>query len=105
VTYILGAAAYALVTGFGYAAFMALALDLVGSDLAAGGTLFTLLTAALNIPVVYMLRLDGLGHARFGIRGMLATDGLANAAAAIVLLMLLSRATSIRAFASEARGR
>ena len=101
ITYILGAATYALVTGFGYAAFMALALDLVGSDLAAGGTLFTLLTAALNIPVVYMLRLDGLGHARFGIRGMLATDGLANAAAAIVLFALLSRATSYRTAAAK----
>lgn len=88
-TYIAGAAAYALATGFGYAAFMALALDLVGGDAAAGGTLFTLLTAAVNIPVVYMIRLDGLGHAHFGVRGMLAADGLANASAAIVLLIVL----------------
>jgi len=88
-TYIVGAAAYAVATGFGYAAFMALALDLVGGDAAAGGTLFTLLTAALNIPVVYMIRLDGLGHARFGVRGMLAADGLANVCAAIVLLIVL----------------
>jgi hypothetical protein len=90
-TYIIGAAAYALVTGFGYAAFMALALDLVGSDMLAGGTLFTLLTAALNIPVVYMLRLDGLGYGRFGIRGMLGADALGNVLAAIVLVMLLAR--------------
>ena len=88
-TYIAGAAAYALATGFGYAAFMALALDLVGADAAAGGTLFTLLTAAVNIPVVYMIRLDGLGHAHFGVRGMLAADGLANAFAAILLLIVL----------------
>lgn len=90
-TYMIGAAAYALVTGFGYAAFMALALDLVGSEMAAGGTLFTFLTAALNIPVVYMLRLDGLGYGRFGIRGMLGADALGNVAAAIVLVMLLAR--------------
>ena len=96
-SYIIGAAAYALVTGFGYAAFMALALDLVGSDLAAGGTLFTLLTAAVNIPVVYMLRVDGLGHARFGIRGMLAADALGNLVAAILLVMLLARCQPRRA--------
>lgn len=88
-TYIGGAAAYAVATGFGYAAFMALALDLVGADAAAGGTLFTLLTAAVNIPVVYMIRLDGLGHAHFGVRGMLAADGLANTGAAILLLIVL----------------
>ena len=88
-TYIGGAAAYAVATGFGYAAFMALALDLVGGDAVAGGTLFTLLTAAVNIPVVYMIRLDGLGHAHFGVRGMLAADGLANASAAILLLIVL----------------
>ncbi|HEY2853851.1 MAG TPA: MFS transporter [Gemmatimonadaceae bacterium] len=88
-TYIAGAAAYAMATGFGYAAFMALALDLVGGEAAAGSTLFTLLTAALNIPVVYMIRLDGLGHARFGVRGMLAADGLANAVSAILLLVVL----------------
>jgi PAT family beta-lactamase induction signal transducer AmpG len=88
-TYIVGAAAYAVATGFGYAAFMALALDLVGGDAVAGGTLFTLLTAAVNIPVVYMIRLDGLGHAHFGVRGMLAADGLANACAAILLLVVL----------------
>jgi hypothetical protein len=68
---------------------MALALDLVGGEAAAGSTLFTLLTAALNIPVVYMIRLDGLGHARFGVRGMLAADGLANAVSAILLLVVL----------------
>ena len=88
-TYIVGAAAYSIATGFGYAAFMALALDLVGGDAAAGSTLFTLLTAAVNIPVVYMIRLDGLGHARFGVRGMLAADGLASGVSAILLLVVL----------------
>jgi hypothetical protein len=83
-------------TGFGYAAFMALALDLVGADARAGGTLFTLLTAAVNIPVVYMIRLDGLGHAHFGVRGMLAADGLANACAAIGLLLVLRLYSPVR---------
>jgi MFS family permease len=90
-TYVVGAIVYALLTGFAYAAFMALALQLVGSKLAASGTLFTFFTAAVNVPVVYMLKLDGLGHAHAGARGMLATDGIANGVFAIVLLILLGR--------------
>jgi hypothetical protein len=90
-TYLVGGAMYALVTGFAYAAYMALALELVGAVSTANSTLFTFFTAAVNVPVVYMLRVDGTGHARFGVRGMLAADGIANAVAAILLLVLITR--------------
>jgi MFS family permease len=88
-TYFLGAAGYAFSTGVGYAAFMALALQLLGTENAASGTRFTLFTAAVNVPVVYMLRLDGLGHAHFGVRGMIAADGLANLTFALLLFLIL----------------
>jgi MFS family permease len=94
-TYLIGAGTYALCTGAGYAAFMALALELLGSDPAASGTLFALFMAASNVPIVYMLRLDGLGHRHFGVRGMLVTDGAANAVFGVVLLMLLARASRV----------
>jgi MFS family permease len=87
-TYVLGAAAYALATGFGYAAFMALAFQLTGDDASAGGTRFTLFMAAANAPVVYMLRLDGWGHGHFGVRGMLAVDAAANALFGVTFLFL-----------------
>lgn len=90
-TYVIGAAMYALCTGAAYAAFMALALELLGSDRTASGTMFTLFMAAANVPVVYMLRLDGLGHRLFGVRGMIVTDAAANAVFAVGLLMLLAR--------------
>ena len=90
-TYLIDAAVYALLTGFAYAAFMALALELVGTKTNASGTLFTLFTAAVNAPVVYMLRIDGIGHAHFGVRGMLAFDGIANGVFAIILLIVLRR--------------
>jgi MFS family permease len=51
-TYLLGAAAYALATGFGYAAFMALAFQLTGTEAAASGTRFTVFMAAANVPIV-----------------------------------------------------
>ncbi len=88
-TYVVGASAYALATGIAYAAFMALALQLLGSDTAASGTRFTLFMAAVNAPVVYMLRLDGVGHAHFGVRGMLAVDAIANIAFGVLLLVIL----------------
>jgi MFS family permease len=87
VTYVAGAAAYALTTGFCYATFMSLALELVGSSTAASATRFTLFMAAVNVPVVYMLRLDGLGHAHAGVRGMIAVDALSNAVFGLVLLI------------------
>jgi MFS transporter, PAT family, beta-lactamase induction signal transducer AmpG len=107
-TYLAGAAGYALATGFGYAAFMALALELTGSNTIASGTRFTLFMAASNAPVVYMLRLDGWGHAHFGVRGMLAVDALANAVFGAIFLGVHCRADPIlpdRAGASSARRR
>jgi MFS transporter, PAT family, beta-lactamase induction signal transducer AmpG len=86
--YIAGAAAYALATGFAYAAFMALAFELLGTATAASGTRFTLFMAAVNVPVVYMLRLDGRAHLHFGVRGLLGMDALANAAFGLLLLMI-----------------
>jgi MFS family permease len=95
-TYVAGAAAYAFVTGFGYAAFMALALEVLGSETAASGTRFTLLMASSNVPVVYMLRLDGLGHAHFGVRGMLAADAIANATFGLLLIATIGWRRSAR---------
>jgi MFS family permease len=102
-TYLLGAAAYAFCTGIAYAAFMALALELLGSSEIASGTRFTLFTAAVNVPVVYMLRLDGLAHARYGVRGMLGSDALANAGFGLFLLLLLTRWRAPRALLVERR--
>jgi MFS family permease len=86
-TYVMGAAAYSLATGLGYAAFMALAFELTGTEPIASGTRFTIFMAAANAPVVYMLRLDGWGHAHFGVRGMLAVDAIANATFGVLFLI------------------
>jgi MFS transporter, PAT family, beta-lactamase induction signal transducer AmpG len=86
--FIAGAGAYALTIGICYAAFMALAFQLVGANSPASGTRFTLFMAAVNVPVVYMLRLDGWGHARFGVRGMIAVDALSNVVFGLLFLVL-----------------
>ncbi len=86
VTYVAGAAAYSLSTGFSYAAFMSLAFELLGPGGAASSTQFTVFMAAVNVPIVYMLRLDGFGYAHHGVRGMLSMDALANAVFGLVFL-------------------
>jgi PAT family beta-lactamase induction signal transducer AmpG len=92
--FLAGVASYALTIGFSYAAFLALAFQLVGANSAASGTRFTLYMAAVNVPVVYMLRLDGWGHARFGVRGMLAVDALSNVVFGLLFLTLVLVARS-----------
>ncbi len=86
--YLAGAASYALTIGFCYAAFMALAFQLVGANSPASGARFTVFMAATNVPVVYMLRLDGWGHAHFGVRGMLAVDALSNLVFGLLFLVV-----------------
>jgi PAT family beta-lactamase induction signal transducer AmpG len=91
--FVIGAAGYALTIGICYAAFMSLAFELVGSGTAASGTRFTLLMAAVNVPVVYMLRLDGFAHTHIGVRGMLVTDAMSNALFGALFMLLLSVVT------------
>lgn len=86
-TYAIGAAAYAFATGFCYAAFMSLAFTLLGRGQATSGTQFTLFMAAVNLPVAYMVRLDGIGHGHFGVRGMLGVDAAANGIFAVLFLI------------------
>ena len=90
VTFLLGTAGYALTLGVCYAAFMALAFQLVGKATTASSTRFTLFMAAVNVPVVYMLRVDGWAHSRLGARGMLATDSLSNLIFAGLFMMFLA---------------
>lgn len=89
-TYVVGAAGYALATGFCYAAFMSLAFELLGRGAATSGTQFTLFMAAVNLPVAYMVRLDGIGHGHFGVRGMLGVEAAANGLFAVLFLSLFA---------------
>jgi MFS family permease len=81
-TYIIGATTYLFVTGFCYAAFTALVLEVVGTGGPDGGqftaTRYTLFTAAGNLAISYTNYIDGKGADRWGTRGMLRTDAAAN---------------------------
>ena len=53
-------------------------VEIVGVDTLDASTLFSVLNAAVTIPVLYMIKLDGVGFSRFGTRGLLWTDAGAN---------------------------
>ena len=53
-------------------------VEIVGVETRDASTLFSLLNAIVTIPVLYMIKLDGMGFSRFGTRGLLWTDAGAN---------------------------
>jgi hypothetical protein len=53
-------------------------VEIVGPETRDASTLFSVLNAIVTIPVLYMIKLDGLGFSRFGTHGLLWTDAGAN---------------------------
>ncbi len=88
VTYGVGYAGYALATGFAYAAFTALVLEVLGQNRRAAATGYSLLVSAANLPIAYMTWLDGVGYKHVGARGLMGVDALANGAGGLVLLAI-----------------
>ncbi len=99
--YLLGTILYVSTTGFCWARYAALLAEVVGPAGQAVSTRYSLLEAVGNIPLVYMVSLDGLGYRHFGTVGLLWTDASANILAfvtvAVVLLLLRnSKAQGVR---------
>jgi MFS transporter, PAT family, beta-lactamase induction signal transducer AmpG len=83
-----GYSGYSLATGFGYAVFTALVLEVLGNRQGAAGTSYSILVASGNIPISYMTYLDGVGYKHWGVRGLMGVDALAEGGGAIVLLLI-----------------
>jgi len=76
--YLAGTAFYLATEGLCWARAMALMVEIVGVETRDASTLFSVLNATVTVPVLYMIKLDGLGFSRFGTRGLLWTDAAAN---------------------------
>ncbi len=76
--YLAGTAFYLATEGLCWARSMALMVEIVGAETRDASTLFSVLNAIVTIPVLYMIKLDGLGFSRFGTHGLLWTDAGAN---------------------------
>jgi PAT family beta-lactamase induction signal transducer AmpG len=87
-TYALGYSGYSVATGFAYAAYTAIVLDIVGGSKHAAASGYAVLSSLGNLPIAYMTWLDGLGYRRAGARGAMAVDAAANGGFAVVLLVL-----------------
>jgi MFS transporter, PAT family, beta-lactamase induction signal transducer AmpG len=87
-TYAAGYSGYSVATGFAYAVFTALVLDVVGRRKHAAATAYATLNAAGNVPITYMTWVDGVGYKHWGARGLMTTDAVANGGFAVILLLV-----------------
>ncbi len=85
-TYYVGVALYLLTVGMAYAMFTAVVLEFLGSSGKSGSSRYSIINSMGNVPVVYMIALDGWGGSRFGVRGLPGTEAVMGGAAALLLL-------------------
>jgi PAT family beta-lactamase induction signal transducer AmpG len=85
-TYLLGVTLYLLTVGFCYGLFTAVVLDFLGASGKSGSGRYSIINSLGNIPVLYMLRLDGWGGDRFGPRGVAATECVLGMVGGTILL-------------------
>jgi hypothetical protein len=76
--YLSGTLLYLLTTGLCSARFVALVVDVIGSDFADRSTWYSALLSAGTIPIAFMVWLEGKSFHRFGPHGVLWTDMSAN---------------------------
>ena len=76
--YLAGTAFYLATEGLCAARSVALIVELVGPEARDASTLYSLLNAAVSLPIVYVTWLDGVGFHYFGMHGLLLTDAMLN---------------------------
>jgi MFS family permease len=91
VSFVVSVLLYNGIAGISYAAFTALALELIGVDNPVASTQMGLFTMIGNAAISYMTWLDGLGYKAWGAAGLLTVDGLCSVVAAVPLCFLLRR--------------
>jgi PAT family beta-lactamase induction signal transducer AmpG len=75
---------------------VAIAFETIGRRNPLAATTFCLLLSVSNIPITYMLFVDGFGYARHGVAGSFAADALVGIAASLILGAFLIWATPRR---------
>jgi len=85
-TYYVGMTLYLFTTGMGYAYFTAVLLEFLGKSGASGSGRYSIINSLGNVPVLYMLRVDGWGGDKWGPRGLSGAEAVVSAVGAVVLL-------------------
>jgi MFS transporter, PAT family, beta-lactamase induction signal transducer AmpG len=74
-----------------YTGTVALSFEAIGQNNPLAATTFTFLIAATNVPVAYMLYLDGRAYSFGGVRGSFAADALLSIVVCVLIGWFLSR--------------
>ena len=80
----------------GITAAVAIAFETIGRSNPLAATTYCLMISASNIPITYMLLVDGWGYAHSGIVGSFGADAALSLLSAVVLAVLLIRYTHLR---------
>lgn len=84
--YFLGVTLYLFTVGANYALFTAVVLEFMGASGKTGSGRYSIINSLGNVPVLYMIVLDGWGGQHWGPRGISASEAVAGALASAVML-------------------
>ncbi len=73
-TYFIGVTLYLFTVGTAYAMFTAVVLEFLGDSGKSGSSRYSLINSLGNVPVAYMVWVDGWGYGRWGARGLPGTE-------------------------------
>lgn len=85
-TYYVGVTLYLFTTGTCYAMFTAVVLEFMGDSGKSGSGRYSIINSLGNVPVQYMLLVDGWGGDRWGGRGLAGVEAVVGGVGAAVLL-------------------
>jgi PAT family beta-lactamase induction signal transducer AmpG len=85
-TYYVGVTLYLFTVGTCYAMFTAVALEFLGHSGKSGSGRYSIINSLGNVPVLYMIALDGWGGDRWGGRGLAGAEAVVGAFGAAILL-------------------
>jgi PAT family beta-lactamase induction signal transducer AmpG len=88
-TYYTGALLYLFTVGCCYAMFTAVVLEFLGNSGKSGSTRYSIINSLGNIPVLYMLQVDGWGGEHWGGPGLAGAEAVVGGIGALVLLAVL----------------
>ena len=85
--YLAGAMLFLFTIGICYALFTAVVLEFLGHSGKSGSSRYSIINSLGNVPVAYMVLVDGKGYARWGARGMTGIDIVLSLLGGSVLLL------------------
>ncbi|MGH9414656.1 MAG: hypothetical protein ACRD0Y_13080 [Terriglobales bacterium] len=88
-TYYIGVPLYLFTVGSCYAMFTAVVLEFLGDSGKSGSARYSIINSLGNIPVLYMLQVDGWGGEHWGGRGLAGAEAVVGGLGALVLLAIL----------------